>query len=139
MLVLNCIKIFWGNKHDQARLDLWPSVVAPCIRFHLDDNARRHFFILSWWILWWKNLNHIGLHVDIKACSKRAIDEMLTLINPMESHFCASLVSKNTLSSWWCVNLGSMSSSLSAPKIYPCVSFEEFKQCVPFSTLKKKN
>ena len=46
-----------------------------------------------------KTLNHIGSHVDIKAYSKMRINEMFTLINPMESHFRASLVSKNTLSS----------------------------------------
>ena len=72
-----------------------------------------------------KDLNHIGSHVDIKTCSKKAIDEMFTLINPMESHFRAPLVSKNTLSRWWCENPGSMSFSLSTPKFSPCVCSEE--------------
>ena len=49
-----------------------------------------------------KTLNHVGSHVDIKTCSKMAIDEVFTLINPMENHFCAPLVSKNMLSQWWC-------------------------------------
>ena len=43
-------------------------------------------------------LNDIGSHVDIKACIKMTINEMLTLINVMESHFRAPLVSKNMFS-----------------------------------------
>ena len=42
---------------------------------------------------------------------------MFILINAMESHFRATLVSKIMLSPWWYENMGSMSSSLSSPKI----------------------
>ena len=84
-----------------------------------------------------KTLNHIGSHVDIKAYSKMRINEMFTLINPMESHFRASLVSKNTLSSWWCENPGSMSSSLSTPKIQFVCSLKSACSVCPFSAPKK--
>ena len=88
------------------------------------------------WYQLMKTLNDIGSHVDIKAWSKMAINEMLTLINAMESRFRAPLVSKNMLSPWWYENLGSMSSSLSTPKIQ---SICALKSACPFQPPRKKS
>ena len=68
------------------------------------DIREKLFFFQRWLrvVFEEKTLNHVGSHVDIKTCSKMAIDEVFTLINPMENHFCAPLVSKNMLSQWWC-------------------------------------
>ena len=97
-------------------------------------------FFFSWMCLWWNNFkHHTRSHVDIKACSKRAIDEMLTLINPMESHFRAPLVSKNMLSPWWCENPGSMSSSLSSPKIQSMCALKTNVQCMPFFNPRRRS
>ena len=84
-----------------------------------------------------KTLNHIGSHIDIKAYSKMGINEMFTLINPMESYFRAPLMSKNTLNSWWCENPGSMSSSLSTPKIQFVCSLKSACSVCPFLAPKK--
>ena len=67
-----------------------------------------------------------------------AINEMLNLINTMESHFCTPLVSKNMLSLWWYENPGSMSSSLSTPKIQSVCALKTSVQCMPFFQPKKK-
>ena len=86
-----------------------------------------------------KTLNDIGSHVDIKACSKMAINEMLTLINAMKSHFHAPLVSKNMLSLWWYKNPSSMSSSLSTPKIQSMCSLKSAYSVCPFQPPRRRS
>ena len=66
------------------------------------------------------------------------INEMFTFINAMESHFCATLVSKNMLSPWWYENSGSMSYSLFTPKIQSVSALKTNVQCMPFFHPKKK-
>ena len=109
--------------------------------FHFNENERCLMIkcvILTLNQLHDEILNDIGSHVNIKACIKMTINEMLTLINVMENHFHVSLVSKNMLSPWWYENSGSMSSSLSTLKIQSMCALKMSVQCVSFFRPKKK-
>ena len=64
---------------------------------------------------------------------------MVTLIDPIESHFCAPLVFKDTLNSWWSKRFGFNELFLFLhPKYSPYVCSEEFVQYVLFSALKRE-
>ena len=84
-----------------------------------------------WWINCWKIKPQTRSHVDIKTYNKKK----LTLIDLMESHSCALLVFKDTMSLWWRETLGSIDFSLSTPKTV-CVCALKYSMC--FSQPQKK-